>query len=99
MNIDSELSRIKVERNQSGTVGVNTYQRNTELNENSRKILFNVGLSTTYNFKSNKEFYFVPSETVGIGTTGNSVLNILNPGLGKTTVTIPNGSIFIKIMV
>jgi len=96
LSIDSELSRIKVERNQSGTVGVNTYQRNTELNENSRKILFNVGLSTTYNFKSNKEFYFVPSETVGIGTTGNSVLNILNPGLGKTTVTIPNGSIFIK---
>lgn len=96
LNIDQKLSRIKVLRNQLGTVGTTTYITNTEIKEDSRKFVFNVGLSTTYNFKTNKEFYFVPAESIGIGTTLNSTLIISNPGLGETSITIPPRSIFIQ---
>ena len=96
LNIDSFSSRIRVQRNQNGTVGINTHKMNSVLEENSRKFTFNIGLNTSYNLKSNKEFYFTPSESVGLGTTSNYTLNISNPGLGKTVVTIPVGSIFIE---
>jgi hypothetical protein len=96
LNIDNESSRIKVLRDYLGTSGINTHEINTTLTENSRKITFNIGLSTSYNLKLNSEFYFNPVESLGIGTIGNYILNISNPGLGNTLVTIPVKSIYLK---
>ena len=96
LNIDKKSSRVKVERNQDGTVGINTYQINTILLENSRKISFDIGISTNYNFKLNKQFYFNPVETLGIGTNGNYTLNFSNPGLGKTFLTIPSRTLYLE---
>jgi hypothetical protein len=96
LNIDFNSSRIKVERNQNGTIGINTHRINSVLEEDSRKFTFNVGLTSSYNLRSNKEYYFDPSESVGLGTTSNYTLNISNPGLGKSIITIPPGSIFIE---
>ena len=96
LKIDNTSSRLKVERDQNGTVGINTHKINTVLEENSRKFTFNIGLTTSYNLKSNKELYINPEESVGLGTTSNYTLNISNPGLGKSIITIPAGSIFIE---
>jgi hypothetical protein len=96
LNIDPQSSRIRVEREQFGTTGISTYNVNSILVEDSRKLTFNLGISTYYNFKLNKEFYFDPNETLGIGTIGNHTLNIGNPGLGLTIITIPVKSLYIK---
>jgi hypothetical protein len=96
LSIDVESSRIKVLRNYLGTSGVNTHQINSQLIEDSRKITFSIGLSTSYNFKLNSEFYLNPNESLGIGTIGNYTLNISNSGLGDTTITIPVKSVYLK---
>ncbi len=97
LNVDKVSSRIKVEREYQGTSsGVTTYPINSILNEDVRKITFNVGLSTNYDFALNSELYFNPSETLGIGTTANYTLNISNPGLGETTITVPIKSAYFK---
>ena len=96
LKIDSPSSRIKVERNQSGTVGIDTHEINSILVENSRKISFELGISTNYNFKLNKQFYFTPAESLGISTTGNYTLNFSNPGLGITILTIPSRTLYLE---
>ncbi len=96
LNVESDLSRIRVEREQNGTSGIDTHQVNSILRDKSRKFTFNLGISTTYNFKENKEYYFNPSETVGLGTEGNNTLTLKNPGTGKTTLTVPAKAIYIK---
>jgi hypothetical protein len=96
LNVDTESSRIRVLRNYLSTSGITPHEVNSQLIEDSRKITFNIGLSTNYNFKVNSEFYFDPSESLGIGTIGNYTLNISNPGLGDTIVTIPVQSVYLK---
>lgn len=97
LSIDKKSSRIKVERGYQGsTVGISTYEINTQLIDNSRKLTFNLGISTNYNFRLNKEYYFNPVESIGIGTVGISTLFFSNSGLGITFLTIPNKTIFIE---
>jgi hypothetical protein len=96
LKIDKLSSRIKVERNQFSTTGINTHEINSFLVENSRKISFEMGISTSYNFKLNKQFYFNPVESLGIGTNGNYTLSFSNPGLGKTILTIPSKTLYIE---
>jgi hypothetical protein len=96
LTIDKKSSRIKVERNQDGTVGINTYSINTILLENPRKISFDIGISTNYNYKLNKQFYINPAETLGIGTNGNYTLTFPTPGLGKTFLTIPSRTLYLE---
>jgi uncharacterized protein (UPF0333 family) len=97
LSIDKKSSRIKVERGYQGsTLGISTYDANTQLVESSRKLTFNLGISTNYNFRLNKEYYFNPVESIGIGTVGISTLYFSNPGLGLTFLTIPNKTIFIE---
>ena len=71
----------------------------TLLNEASRKLSVNVGYKTTYDYKVNKEIYFNPSESVGIGTTigvGVGVtLSISNPGVGATQVFVSSRAIYL----
>jgi len=97
LNIDKPSSRIKVEREYQGTLaGISTYPINSILNEDIRKVTFNIGLSTNYNFELNSEFYFNPTETLGIGVTGNHIINLSNPGLGQTSLTIPTRSVYFR---
>jgi hypothetical protein len=100
LSIDASSSRIKVFRNQNGTVGLTTYSAGIALTEKTRKFKLNFGISTSYNFDINREFYFNPKESVGLGTTSGvgivSTLYFSSPGVGVTQVTIPTQSIYIK---
>jgi hypothetical protein len=97
LSIDSKASRIKVQRGYGGSsVGISTYPINTTLSEDSRKLTFNIGISTYYNFKLNQEYYFNPVESLGIGTVGISTVFFSNPGLGVTFLTIPNKTILLE---
>jgi len=96
LKIEPQSSRIKVKRAEFGTSGDVNYEINTQLSDDSRKVLFDIGLTTSYNFKLNSEIYFNPTETLGIGTVGNFTLNISNPGLGKTLITIPTRSLYLE---
>jgi hypothetical protein len=96
LSVDQKSSRIKVERGFDGSVGVSTYNINTSLSEIPRKLSFNIGISTYYQFKLNREYYFNPSETLGIGTVGNYTLSLENVGLGLTSITIPTKTLFVE---
>ena len=97
LNIDSRSSRIRVLRNQNGTTGISSYSAGVALTERSRKFRLNFGISTSYNFNINREFYFDPKESVGLGTTSgvginstffvsvNNLNNQVSIGTGSTT--------------
>jgi hypothetical protein len=99
LNIDSNSSRIKVLRNQNGTVGLTSYFSGTVLKEKTKKFFINLGITSYYNSKINNEFYFNPVESVGLGTTSGvgivSTIYISNPGVGDTQITIPTQSIYL----
>ena len=98
LNIDSETSRIRVLRGHNNTVSF-AYTAQTNLLEIPRKFNVSVGLNTTYNFPINRELYFDPSESVGVGTNlgigAGSTITFANPGVGNTQVFVPTRQIFI----
>ena len=100
LNIDPQSSRIRVIRNQNGTAGLTSYSAGIALTEKTRKFKLNFGISTSYNFDVDKEFYFDPKESVGLGTTSGvgivSTVYFANPGVGVTQLTIIPQSIYIK---
>lgn len=100
LNVDTLSSRIRVLRNQNGTTGIVTYSSGSILTELPRKM--NLMFNSQYNYEvntRNKQYYFDPSETVGLGTTSGvgitSTLYFSNPGAGTTQITIPTRSIYI----
>lgn len=100
LNIDEESSRIRVLRNYNNTVGLVSYSSGTILSERSRKFNIDFGISTSYSFNINREFYFNPKESVGLGTISGvgivSTLYFSNPGVGVTQLNIPTRTIFIQ---
>jgi len=74
LNIDIKSSRIRVLRNQNGTVGL-AHSSGVILTEKPKKFKLNFGISTSYNFDFNREIYFNPSESVGLGTTSGVGIN------------------------
>lgn len=99
LNIDSQSSRIRVLRNQNNTSGLVTYNAGIALIEKTKKFGINFGISTSYNFKINKEIYFDPTQSVGLGTTSGvgivSAIYFSNPGVGITQITIPTQTIYL----
>jgi hypothetical protein len=99
LKVDTITSRIQVERNLNGTTGVSTYPAGTNLFERAAKVSLNVGVLTNYNYKPNREYYFTPSEALGIGTTSGigiaHTLFFTNPGVGVTSIAIPTRTIYI----
>ena len=92
LNIDEQTQRIRVLREQEGTVG-SAHTNKSVLTQDSRKFTINVGSITTEKyFRVNEELYFEPTEAVGIGTTtGNGVGTLVtfrNPGVGKSNIFI-----------
>jgi hypothetical protein len=99
LSIDPVSSRILVLRNQNETLGISSYSAGIGLTEVSRKFEINVGLSTSYDFNVNRQIYFDPSESVGLGTTSGVgvgyTLFFTNPGAGITQINIPTRSIYL----
>jgi len=99
LNIDKKSSRIRVLRNINQISGVTSYSSGIALTERTRKFQMSFGISTSYDLKANKELYFDPAESVGLGTTAGvgigSTLFFSNPGVGITQITIPTKTIYI----
>ena len=98
LNIYKDTSRIRVLREYNSTSSSNHSAYDT-LNEKSRKVFIDIknGIENdTYNI--NREIYFNPIESLGIGTEPGTdyTLYFSNPGIGKTSIIIPTKTIYIK---
>ena len=100
LNVDSDLSRIRVLREYNSTVGT-AHTRNSLVSQKPRNFVFNfnrkLGVS---DFILNRELYFNPVESVGLGTISGvgigSTVKFSNPGTGISEIFIPTKSIYIK---
>jgi hypothetical protein len=98
LNIDKPSSRIRVLRSIDGTVG-SAHSYTDILYEIPRRFAVDVGISTSYQYKINREIYFNPKESlalgsnsgVGIGTT----ISFSNPGVGITQIFVPTKTIYL----
>ena len=109
LNIDPPNSRIRVLRNYDNTSGLSTYTAGIVLTEKPRKFQLNFGISSTsYQYDLNRELYFDPKESVGLGTTaGVGIVStiyfsnpgvgagITNPGVGIASIKIPTQTIYL----
>ena len=95
LEIDKKSSRIKVLRNQEGTVGTSTYFSGNILEEVPKKFSVSSAISTTFNEKVNSQKYFNPVEALGVGVGRTHTLFFSNPGIGETSLTIPTRSVYL----
>ena len=98
LNIDNKNSRIRILREYEGTVGA-SHSSSTIIEENPRKLFVNIGFKTSFNYKINKEIYFNPIDSIGLGTIfgpgiGHTI-SFSNPGSGSTQIFIPTKSIYL----
>ena len=97
LNVDKSNSRIRVIRTQNSTVGT-SHSAYSELYQNQRKVFINLKNNIkNQNYKLNKELYFDPNESLGIGTivgVGHTIV-FSNPGSGLTSITIPQKTIYL----
>lgn len=98
LNVDKNSSRIRVERSVNATVS-SAHTATTSIAEQNRKFTFNSNRQNKVNFELNKQIYFDPKETVGVGTlTGagvGSTIFFSNPGSGISQVFVENRSLFL----
>jgi hypothetical protein len=101
LNVDTKSSRIRVLRERNNTIG-SSHSSTSLIYEIPRKITIDtkkVGLNTFYPYKIDKEIYFDPKESIGIGTLSSVGMGITlvfsNPGAGITNIFIPSKSIYI----
>ncbi len=100
LSLDIPSSRIKVLRSYNETQGITTILAGVAITEKTRRFGLSFGISTSvYNLKLDREYYFDPIETVGLGTTSGPgidyTLNFSNPGVGITQINIPVRSLWI----
>jgi len=99
LNVDTLSSRIRVLRAVEGTTGT-SHTIGKFIYEVPRKIKINAGFKTDYVYTLNKQIYFDPSSSVGLGTTSGvgigTTISFANPGSGATQAFIPTKTIFIK---
>jgi len=98
LNVDPHSSRIRVLRSINGTVG-SAHTDTSIIYQNPRQLTVDVGFNTSYNYRINKEIYFNPVESVGLGTrfgvgVGTTIF-FSNPGAGITQIFIPTKTIYI----
>ncbi len=98
LNVDLQSSRIRVLREINGTSG-SAHTSTTILYQNPRRLSINAEFNANYEYKVNKEIYFNPSESLGIGTISGVgigiTLSFSNPGAGITQIFIPTKTIYI----
>ena len=97
LNIDKEGSRIRVLREYDGSIST-SHVSPAKLTENSRKFTFGPeSISNTDRLYLNRKIYFDPRESLSLGIgVGSTDLYFSNPGSGKTTIKIPEKTIYIK---
>ena len=107
LNVDKENSRFRVLRAVNNTVG-SIHTIGTIITEVPRRFEINSGFKTKYEFQRNKEIYFEPQETVGLGTTAVGIGSVLQfdsfglntVGLGTTfgasSLAVPIKSLYFK---
>jgi hypothetical protein len=99
LNIDPISSRIRVLRNIEGISGIQTYSVGIAITEATRKFYINLNIDNEYDYNLNKEYYFNPVESLGIGNSSGpgitTTLIFSNPGVGATQLSIPTRSIYI----
>jgi hypothetical protein len=95
LTVDNIGSRVWIERQYNGTSGINSFPVGFAFTEKSRKLIFsnNIGISSNI---INKQYYFKPSESVGLGTTTTNRVFISSPGVGATFIDIPARSIYLE---
>ena len=97
---DIESSRVKVLRSVSGSVGT-SHSRSNILYENPRRLNFRSSSTEDFSsIKRNKEIYFIPAESLGIGTEigigiGKTIV-FSNPGSGLKKIFVPTRTIYLK---
>ena len=98
LNVDSLNYRIRVLRQIDGTVGI-SHTATEILYENPRKLKITTGITSSYDYKLNRQIYFNPSDSVGLGTISGvglgTTLTVSNPGAGITQIFIPTKTIYL----
>lgn len=98
LNIEPPSGRIRVLRGVNNTLAV-SHVASTLLRDEPRKINFtSLGITTQRSLVTNRQYYFQPSESVGIGTStssGITTLTFSNPGIGATQFRIDPQQILI----
>ena len=98
LNVDSLNSRIRILRAFDNTVG-STHTIGKFIYEVPRKLKINSGFKTDYSYSLNKQIYFDPAESVGLGTTAGvgigTTISFSNPGAGLTSVFIQTKAIYL----
>ena len=104
LNVDRVNSRIRILRQEA--VGL-SHTATTSIEELPNRFNFNIGVSTTYSPKLNKEYYFYPLESVGLGSAtpvgaagtvvgSGTTVTFENPGGGlHDTLYVPAQTIYI----
>ena len=98
LNIDSKSSRIRILRQIDGTIGT-SHSVTSVIYENSKKFTANIGFGSDYSSQINKEIYFNPKDSVGLGTLSGvgigTTIVFSNPGTGLTSIFIPTRTLYI----
>ena len=98
LNVDNLNSRLRVERAVSNTVSA-AHTATTSLSENSRKFTFTSNREREVDFELNKQVYFDPKETLGVGTLSGvgigSTVFFSNPGAGITQKFVSTRTLFL----
>ena len=94
LDIDNLSSRIKVLRSVYGTVG-SAHSALDILEEKSRTIIFQNQYSPKYEYKLNQEFYFNPTDSLGLGVGIGYTINFSNPGSGIKKLFVPSKTIYL----
>lgn len=96
LSVDKKNSRVLVQREYNNTTG-SSHQYSSTLNEVPRKFKFTYNDEVDRIVDFNRELYFNPSESVGIGTSAfSNTIIISNPGAGETSVIVPTGAIYLE---
>ena len=91
LKVDKNLSKIQVLRSVFGPA----HTTNSSLVELTRKFTFSSPEKTSYS-TVNREYYFDPIESIGIGTTSGTLISVDYIGTGNTTLLIPARNFYLK---
>lgn len=92
LNVDNTSSRLFVKRAYGGTVG-SYHTVGAALTEVTRKFFLSKTAQDFTNSSINRELYFNPADSLGIGI--GTTVTFANPGSGITSVFIPTRSIYL----
>ena len=100
LNVDYDSSRVRVIREYNSTTGA-AHTADSLVSQKPRNFVFNSQSKLqSSDFKLNKELYFNPIESIGLGTISSvgigSTLTFSNPGTGISEIFIPTKALYFK---